>query len=127
MPTVLWSDISQIILSWSQPSSNGASPILGYQLFMKQTSQSTYMLVYDGSYNPATTYYTITSYNSSALSNISYDFQLVAMNVVGGGPPSPILTIVLTDLPYGPNCPVSGSGLTTFPANTVMSITVNVK
>jgi hypothetical protein len=127
MPTVLWNDINQIILSWTLPSDNGGSPIIGYQLYMKKTTESTFIQIYDGSYKPATTFYTIKTYNNSPLSSVNYDFQLLALNIIGNSGFSPILTILAQNLPYGPNCQVSGTALSSFPSNTNVSLNVKVK
>ena len=124
IPQILWNDISQIILSWSQPIDNGGSPIIGYQIYMKKSSESTFLLIYDGSYNPATTFLTIKTYNGSSLSNANYDFKLLCLNIVGMSSFTPVLTLMVQNLPLAANCLVSGSGLSTFPANT--NVTINV-
>jgi hypothetical protein len=41
-----------IIVSWTLPTSNGGSPVLGFKLYMKSTTDATYTLVYDGGEDP---------------------------------------------------------------------------
>jgi len=86
-----------IIVSWNEPSSNGA-PITGYKLYMAEMSQA-FNLIYDGSNR-----YDI---KSSTLVNkvkksLSYHFKVLAINAVGESDFSPILTSFIAIVPNAP-------------------------
>jgi len=41
-----------ISVSWTLPSNNGGSPVLGFKLYMKSQTDAQYTLVYDGGEDP---------------------------------------------------------------------------
>jgi hypothetical protein len=66
-PSVTLGTMDLIIVEWGPPASDGGTPILGYDLYMKSNAESAYTLVYDGSQNPTTKSFMITSYEAAAL------------------------------------------------------------
>jgi hypothetical protein len=48
-PTLVLGSMDLIIVDWTPPTSDGGTPILGYDLYMKKNSAGTYTLIYDGS------------------------------------------------------------------------------
>ena len=125
IPIVLWSDINRIVINWSSPVNNG-SPILGYELYMKLSTDTSFVLVYDGSKEPSQTYSSMSTYLNNPLIIASYSFQVYAMNIVGKSPASPILTININDTASPSFSVLSGSGLNSFPANTYQNIDLQV-
>jgi hypothetical protein len=125
IPLVAWKDINRIVLNWTPPNDNG-SPILGYQLYMKLSTDPTYVLAYDGSAEPSQTYTTISTYLNNPLTIASYSFQLYAINIVGISAASPVLTVQINDTASPQYSIPSGSGLSSFPANTYENIVLQV-
>jgi len=118
----LLADTSKIILTWESPNDNGGSPILGYYIKMKESSESTFSVVYDGS-NYLTTTTTISSYNNNNLQLTTYNFQIFAINIIAAlfktdftddANNSPTLDITLQNIPYYSYCILSGDGLSSF-------------
>lgn len=81
--TVSLATVNVIVIDWAPPASDGGSPVLGYDLYMKKNSEATFVRVYEGFQNPATTSYILTSYNSLALETTTYDFKILTRNWVG--------------------------------------------
>ena len=120
--TNLLADTSKIILTWEPPDDNGGSPILGYYIKMRETGESSFSVVYDGS-NYLTTTTTISSYNNNNLQLTTYHFQIFAINIIAAlfktdftddENNSPLLSIVLQNIPHYSYCILSGDGLSSF-------------
>jgi len=107
-PNLIWKDPSRIKINWS-PGDNGGSSILGYIVYMKLSTDSSYLITYDGSTDPNTNYLTISSYNNQALvPNVYYQISIRAKNIVGFGAYSGVLSIILGNFPSSLNSSISG-------------------
>ena len=90
---------SQVILSWSAPSSNGGSPITNYKIF-KSTSSGTETLF-------ATTE-NMTLYNDTSVTNgQTYFYTVTAVNSVGESPQSNETSVTPTSSATVPQPPTS--------------------
>lgn len=125
-PSVLIQDLDQIVIEWSPPTSNGGTPILGYQVDMKQSGGS-YTQIYDGSENPGTRILDITQYNSAALQVTTYTFRVRALNWVGVGPNSAETTVILASETSPTTSVVSGTGIGTIRAYVTAEVDVLAK
>ena len=54
--------LDKIVVEWQTPSNDGGTPILGYKLSMKKSSEGSYTLIYDGSSDPGTKQLRIVDY-----------------------------------------------------------------
>ena len=75
-PTVVIQNLDQIIIEWDPPASDGGTPILGYQVEMRETSEGAYTQIYDGSSNPNARLLEISEYNSAALLVTTYHIRV---------------------------------------------------
>ena len=107
IPSLIWKDPTRIRVSWLPPDSGG-SPILGFMVYMKLSTNLEYSLVYDGSNDPNVTFSTITMLNNLNLTNNTYDIIVRARNIVGYGAYSGSLTVNLTSFPSSKNTIVTG-------------------
>ena len=121
-PSILLSDTTKIILTWNPPNDNGGSPILGYYIKMKENSETSYSVVYDGS-NYLTTTTTISSYKGNNLEFTTYNFQIFAVNIIvalfdnsftENDSNSPTLSVTLKNIPFYSFCQLTGDGLASF-------------
>ena len=67
--------------------------IFCYKLHMKKLSESTYTIVYDGSFKPAITYFSIYDYLGDPLGTLDYNLKVVAINYIGESVASDELTV----------------------------------
>ena len=108
VPNLIWKDPSRIRINWF-PGEDGGSTILGYLAYMKLSTDASPTLIYDGSYDPNTNYLTITSFNGVALqTNVIYQINVRAMNIVGIGGYSAALNVPLGNYPSSMNSLISG-------------------
>jgi chitodextrinase len=76
----------QASLSWAPPSSNGGSPVTGYNVYMSTVS---------GSRGPELTTVTATSYTAIGLADgTKYYFRVTAVNALGEGPASAQVPVI---------------------------------
>ena len=115
-PTVLVSSLDQIAIEWDPPASDGGSPVLGYQVQMKETSESSYTQIYDGVDNPNARILEITQYNSARLQVTTYNIRVLAINWVGTSAESTSLDVILTTETSPTHSVVSGTGIGTIEA-----------
>ena len=115
-PTALIASLDQIAIEWNPPASDGGSPVLGYQVQMKETSESGYTLIYDGSENPNARILEITQYNSAALQVTTYNIRVLAVNWVGPSSESTSLDVILATQMSPTDSVVSGTGIGTIEA-----------
>ncbi len=89
---------------------------------MKENTESSYSVVYDGS-NYLTTTTTISSYNGNNLEFTSYNFQIFAVNIIvalfdnsftENNSNSPSLSVTLQNIPFYSNYKLSDDGLSSF-------------
>ena len=109
-------------MTWNPPNDNGGSPILGYYIKMKENSETSYSVVYDGS-NYLTTTTTISSYKGNNLEFTTYNFQIFAVNIIvalfdnsftENDSNSPTLSVTLKNIPFYSFCQLTGDGLASF-------------
>jgi len=94
-PTLVLSNTDQIVIKWEPPASDGGTPILGYEVYMKNAADA-YSLIYDGSENPGGRQIEITSYNGVAFQQGDiYTFKVVANNWVGSSPDTGVQEIAV--------------------------------
>lgn len=123
-PTIRLGTLDLIIVDWNPPGSDGGSPVLGYKLFMKKNSDSTWVEVYDGQQNPTVRTFSVTTFNSATLEVTSYDFYVMAKNWVGESDPSATVTYAVTIDTSPSNSQLSGDGSSGFEASVDASISV---
>ena len=75
---------TQINLSWSAPSNNGGSPIIGYKIEYRQGTSGTYSILVANTASTATTY----SHTGLTTGQV-YFYRIYAINSVGASNPSP--------------------------------------
>ena len=89
---------------------------------MKENSETSYSVVYDGS-NYLTTTTTISSYKGNNLEFTTYNFQIFAVNIIvalfdnsftENDSNSPTLSVTLKNIPFYSFCQLSGDGLASF-------------
>jgi hypothetical protein len=89
---------------------------------MKENSETSYSVVYDGS-NYITTTTTISSYKGNNLEFTTYNFQIFAVNIIvalfdnsftENDSNSPTLSVTLKNIPFYSFCQLSGDGLASF-------------
>lgn len=84
-------------MEWSPPTTDGGTPILGYSVSMKKTSDSTWLEVYDGRENPAARRLAVTQLNGAALERTGYQLLVRSYNWVGVSPDTQVtLTLIVT-------------------------------
>lgn len=92
---------SSITVSWSQPASDGGSPITGYKLFMNPTDDGDWYLVYDGTGQP-----TVLTFEKRNLQRGKYyRFQVSAINYIGEGKNSTEAILLCAETPTAPGQP----------------------
>lgn len=126
-PTVVIQDLDQIVIQWSPPTSDGGTPILGYQVDMMQSGDAAFTQIYDGSENPGTRILDITQYNSAALQVTTYTFRVRALNWVGTGPNSAETIVILASQTSPTTSVVSGTGIGTIRAYVTAQVDVLAK
>ena len=75
--TVDYQSTSMITLSWQAPTSNGGCEIAGYRLWMEDTIQAGFRIIYDGSKNSAMLTYSVITPTITAAR--TYNFQVEAI------------------------------------------------
>jgi hypothetical protein len=86
---------SQVVLSWTAPTSNGGSPIRGYDVYVGTSSGG------ESTTPVNTSLVTVTTYTVTGLTNgIRYYFVVKAVNAVGSSGPSNEVSAVPTRLGY---------------------------
>ncbi|MCJ2670551.1 MAG: right-handed parallel beta-helix repeat-containing protein [Candidatus Thermoplasmatota archaeon] len=81
----------EVRLTWSPPAFDGGSPILGYSVFRGNASGDEVLLAELGN---------VTSYNDRAVTNgRTYYYKVTAKNMMGEGPGSDELEVILTNRP----------------------------
>lgn len=93
---------------------------------MKTVTDTEYTIIYDGSKFPSVTYATISKYKDLPLTITTYMFQVYAMNIVGTSVASPVLSITIDNTAYAGNSLLSGSALSSFPANRLVNLNLQV-
>jgi fibronectin type 3 domain-containing protein len=89
---------TQITLSWSAPTTNGGSPIIGYMIERSTNGDSTWSTIIANTYSTATTYS-----NFGLASSTTYTYRVSAINAVGTSSSSN--TASATTLPASPAVP----------------------
>lgn len=115
-PSVIIQNLDQIAIEWNPPAYDGGSPILGYQVEMKETTEASYTLIYDGSENPNGKMLEITSYNSASLQVATYNIRVYAVNWIGTSLSSTDLVVILATETSVIDSVVSGTGIGTIQA-----------
>jgi len=82
-PVPILISLNKVVIEWDPPTSDGGTSILGYWIFMKESSEATYTLIYDGIENAATRLLEITEYFGNPLIVATYQVYVVAYNWVG--------------------------------------------
>lgn len=100
---------AQVSLTWTAPANDGGSAITDYLIEYKFTSTSTWSTFNDGISMATTT--TVTGLTNGT----SYDFRVSAVNAVGQGSASSVVTIALATVPGAPTITnvVGGNGQAT--------------
>lgn len=99
---------SQIDLSWTPPSSNGGSAIIGYLIERSTDSGTTWSTVQSNTGSVSTTY------SDTGLSaSTSYSYRVSAINSVGTSPPSNTATAITQGVASTYSIILSKSGLVT--------------
>lgn len=67
-PTLLLRSLDLLLLEWEPPTSDGGSPVLGYNISMRETvgagvTENDWITIYNGTQNPATRTLAITEFN----------------------------------------------------------------
>ncbi len=127
IPTILIKNLDQIVIEWTPPSSDGGSPILGYQVDMRKDSDASYTQIYNGSENPGARQLEVSEYNSAALEVTTYHFRVRALNWIGASTESPILSVIISTETNPTNSVVSGSGIGTIEAYVTAEVIVLAK
>jgi hypothetical protein len=127
VPTVLIQNLDQIVIKWSPPSSDGGTPILGYQVDMREDSEATFTLVYDGSENPGARQLEVTEYNSASLQVTTYYFIVRAINWIGASPDSAVTSVILSTETSPTQSIVSGIGIGTIEAFVAATVQVQAR
>ena len=95
--------IGQVGLTWQPPTSDGVSPITGYQLYRRTASGSLTLLVEVSN---------ILSYTDTTVtSGVTYHYQISAVNAVGEGPRSNEATVDPVSPTISITSPAAGSAL----------------
>jgi hypothetical protein len=127
VPSVIIKNLDQIVIEWDPPSSDGGSPILGYQVDMREDSEVTFTTVYDGSENPGARQLEVTQYNSASLQVTTYYFVVRAINWIGASADSAELTVILSTETSAIQSLVSGTGIGTIQAYVAATVEVQAR
>ena len=76
---------TQIDLSWTEPASNGGSPITGYQIEVSANRGATWTMLVENSQSTATTYP-----HEGLTAGTTRHYQVSAINAIGTGPASSV-------------------------------------
>lgn len=103
----------QLAVAWDGPTSNGGSPITGYNLFIAQETATggcpaTFPLGFQVATGVTTGSYTFTGLTNG----VAYCVGIQAVNAAGPGPLSTFTTAGLVNTTPGPTAPGSPTGLT---------------
>ncbi len=98
-PTMISQSPNEIVVKWTMPNSGGI-PITSYTLWWKEASQSTYSILKKDS--ALIRQFTC----STVVPGKTYDFKVMATNVVGDSALSPFLAITAAQKPDAPLVPV---------------------
>lgn len=91
-----------IKVSWTAPSSIGGTSLTAYKLYWDKQGDSNAMALLTSAISPSATEYSVTS-TAGLVSGASYDFIIVAVNVVGDSVNSNTLTgIIAATKPTAP-------------------------
>ena len=90
---------NSISLTWTLPSNNGGSIILGYKLYMYVTGM--YTVVYDGSRNSSNMSFTV----SNLANGLYYKFKVSALNIIGESSLSSDFSFLCASTPSSPGQP----------------------
>lgn len=126
-PTVVIANLDQIIIEWEPPSSDGGTPVLGYQVDMKEGAAGTYTQIYDGTEDPGARQIGVSEFNSVPLNAATYYFVVRAINWIGAGPDSAALDVTLSTQTDATNSEVSGPGIGTIEAYVSAVVSVVAK
>jgi len=83
-----------IKVSWATPSSSGGTPLTAFKLYWDKQGDSNAMALLTNAISPSATEHSITSSNG-LVSGASYDFLIVAVNVVGDSANSNTLSSII--------------------------------
>ena len=99
------SSISQVVLIWSAPTSDGGAPINGYFIETSTDSGTTWTTLVANTGSPSTVYV------ASGLTNgTTYKFRVSAVNAFGSGTASSVATSVPSGLATAPRSVVATAG-----------------
>lgn len=115
-PDPILISLNKIVIEWDPPTSDGGSSILGYWVYMKEASETTYNLIYDGKENAATWILEITEYLLNPLQVNTYQIYVVAFNWVGISPQGAVLPVVIQEISNAALSEVYGPGIGTINA-----------
>src|SRR5689334_19133252 len=81
--TAITSSSSQINLSWTAPTNNGGSVIIGYKIDRSSNGGSTWTTIIANTVSTSTTYS-----NTGLASSTTYTYRVSAINIIGTSSPS---------------------------------------
>jgi hypothetical protein len=85
-----------ISVTWTHPETDGGSPVLGFQIWMKTKTDTTYTLVQDGEENPTLlSFATTTDPTGNPIAPATYQFKVSARNWVGTSDLSEALSVTI--------------------------------
>lgn len=124
-PLLVLGTRDEIAVSWSLPTYDGGSPVLGFFIYMKAQDDDDYVLVQDGGEDPTLLYFSIrTDHFGDLIVPRTYLIMVNARNWVGTGSDSVPLEIVIPYRSSPDLTDISGDGILTIQAAVTAQVTI---